>query len=73
MILWINLVTNGLPALALGVDPPDPTQMREPPRTRTSGLLCGARLARHGRSWGRGWAGAAMIAYLAPFRRRTTR
>ena len=28
MILWINLVTNGLPALALGVDPPDPTQMR---------------------------------------------
>jgi Ca2+-transporting ATPase len=39
MILWINLVTNGLPALALGVDPPDPTQMREPPRTRKEGLL----------------------------------
>ena len=37
MILWINLVTNGLPALALGVDPPDPTQMREPPRKRTAG------------------------------------
>ncbi len=42
MILWINLVTNGLPALALGVDPPDPTQMREPPRKRKDGLL-GAR------------------------------
>lgn len=39
MILWINLVTNGLPALALGVDPPDVTQMREPPRRRTAGLL----------------------------------
>ncbi|MBX3234479.1 MAG: cation-translocating P-type ATPase [Labilithrix sp.] len=39
MILWINLVTNGLPALALGVDPPDPTQMMEPPRRSTSGLL----------------------------------
>jgi Ca2+-transporting ATPase len=39
MILWINLVTNGLPALALGVDPPDPTQMMEPPRKSTSGLL----------------------------------
>jgi Ca2+-transporting ATPase len=39
MILWINLVTNGLPALALGVDPPDPTQMMEPPRKATSGLL----------------------------------
>ena len=48
MILWINLVTNGLPALALGVDPPDPTQMREPPRKRTGGLLGGARLAGHG-------------------------
>src|SRR6185436_16867837 len=42
MILWINLVTNGLPALALGVDPPDPTQMTEPPRKSSSGLL-GAR------------------------------
>ena len=39
MILWINLVTNGLPALALGVDPPDPTQMAEAPRKAGSGLL----------------------------------
>jgi Ca2+-transporting ATPase len=39
MILWINLVTNGLPALALGIDPPDPTQMMEPPRKATTGLL----------------------------------
>ncbi len=39
MILWINLVTNGLPALALGIDPPDPTQMNEPPRKAASGLL----------------------------------
>lgn len=31
-ILWINLITNGLPALALGVDPREPSQMREPPR-----------------------------------------
>jgi Ca2+-transporting ATPase len=42
MILWINLVTNGLPALALGVDPPDALQMEEPPRKTTDGLL-GAR------------------------------
>ena len=41
MILWINLVTNGLPALALGVDPPDPTQMMEPPRKSSSSLLGG--------------------------------
>ena len=39
MILWINLVTNGLPALALGVDPPDGSQMAEPPRKSNEGLV----------------------------------
>jgi Ca2+-transporting ATPase len=39
MILWINLVTNGLPALALGIDPPDKQQMAEPPRSAREGLL----------------------------------
>ena len=31
-ILWINLVTDGPPALALGVDPPDHGLMERPPR-----------------------------------------
>jgi len=31
-ILWINLVTDGAPALALGVDPADSTVMSKPPR-----------------------------------------
>ena len=31
-ILWINLVTDGAPALALGLDPADTGLMREPPR-----------------------------------------
>ncbi len=39
MILWINLVTNGLPALALGIDPPDPGLMQETPRRTDEGLL----------------------------------
>jgi Ca2+-transporting ATPase len=39
MILWINLVTNGLPALALGIDPPDTQLMREAPRPPNEGLM----------------------------------
>lgn len=38
-ILWINLVTDGPPALALGVDPADPGIMKEPPRPREEGVI----------------------------------
>jgi P-type Ca2+ transporter type 2C len=38
-ILWINLVTDSGPALALGVDPPAPHLMRRPPRPRGQGVI----------------------------------
>jgi Ca2+-transporting ATPase len=38
-ILWINLVTNGLPALALAMDPKDPDLMRRPPRSPNERIL----------------------------------
>jgi Ca2+-transporting ATPase len=38
-ILWINLVTDGLPALALGVDPADEGLMRQPSRPVGEGVL----------------------------------
>jgi len=40
-ILWINLVTDGAPALALGVDPADPGVMAEPPRPRAERVITG--------------------------------
>lgn len=38
-ILWINLVTDGAPALALGVDPADAGVMGRPPRPREEGVI----------------------------------
>ena len=38
-ILWINLVTDGAPALALGVDPADAGVMHAPPRPRGEGVI----------------------------------
>ncbi|MFD8544496.1 cation-translocating P-type ATPase [Streptomyces sp. NPDC059649] len=38
-ILWINLLTHGLPGVALGAEPVDPDVMRHPPRPPAESVL----------------------------------
>jgi len=49
-LLWINLVTDGAPALALGLDPADPGLMRRPPRPASERVITP-----------RMWAGIAFV------------
>jgi Ca2+-transporting ATPase len=41
MILWINLATDGAPAVALSMDPPDEDVMKRQPRKPNEGILHG--------------------------------
>jgi Ca2+-transporting ATPase len=50
-ILWINLVTDGLPGLALAREPAEPTVMRRPPRPPDESVFA------HGVTWHIGWVG----------------
>jgi Ca2+-transporting ATPase len=52
-ILWINLVTDGAPALALGLDPPDDSLMADPPRPVREGVITG-----------RMWRGIALVGVI---------
>ncbi len=50
-ILWINLVTDGLPGLALAREPADPAVMKRPPRPPDESIFA------HGVMWHIGWVG----------------
>ena len=52
-ILWINLVSDGAPALALGVDPADAGVMQERPRRRHERAITG-----------RMWAGIVLVGVI---------
>jgi Ca2+-transporting ATPase len=43
-ILWVNMVTDGLPALALGMDPVDPKIMKRRPRRSDEAVIIGSRM-----------------------------
>ncbi len=55
-ILWINLLTDSAPALAIGFDPPPDNVMQRPPRALTDRII-------DRQMWiGIGWVGIAMAA-----------
>ena len=45
-VLWVNIIMDGPPAMALGVDPPARGAMDRPPRERRAGILTARRLSR---------------------------
>ncbi|WP_288039172.1 HAD-IC family P-type ATPase, partial [Acidiphilium sp.] len=55
-ILWINLVTDGLPGLALAAEPGEPDIMSRPPRPPREGLF------NNGMLWDVFWSGLVMAA-----------
>ncbi|MBI3779394.1 MAG: cation-translocating P-type ATPase, partial [Gammaproteobacteria bacterium] len=65
-LLWINLVTDGLPALALATDPIDPGVLTRPPRRQDAQLIDRAFLQRIALT-GVLTAGVALIAFAYEF------
>ena len=65
MILWVNLVSDGLPALALGVEPKEKDLMERKPRKRDQGFFSdglGARIVIRGLALGGVSFGAFLMA-----------
>ena len=65
-LLWVNLITDSLPAIALGMDPKDPNNMKQKPRNANESLFA------HGGWCVTGGYGivitlAVIIAYLSAF------
>lgn len=64
-LLWVNLVTDGPPATALGFNPPDPELMNRKPRPTSEELLTPALLLRY--STGGLYIGLATVGIYASY------
>jgi Ca2+-transporting ATPase len=53
-LLWLNLMTDGLLGLSMGVEPAERNVMRRPPHRPTDGIFSG------GMGWQVGWVGVAI-------------
>ncbi|MDN3480472.1 cation-translocating P-type ATPase [Arthrobacter sp. APC 3897] len=65
-ILWVNIIMDGPPALALGVDPADRGLMKRPPRPAREPLLTGRRILQILTMGLVMAAGTCTVLYLAP-------
>ncbi|MFJ7749557.1 cation-translocating P-type ATPase [Arthrobacter sp. NPDC097144] len=65
-ILWVNIIMDGPPALALGVDPADPDLMKQRPRPSREPLLTGRRIMQILTMGVVMAAGTCTVLYLAP-------
>ncbi|GAA3286710.1 cation-translocating P-type ATPase [Arthrobacter citreus] len=65
-ILWVNIIMDGPPALALGVDPADPDLMKQRPRPAREPLLTGQRILRILTMGVVMAVGTCSVLYLAP-------
>jgi len=44
-LLWVNVTTDALPAIALGLEPPEPGIMEKPPRSKSDRFITNRKLA----------------------------
>ena len=61
-LLWVNIIMDGPPAMALGIDSPGPGTMMRPPRSPASRILTMRRQARLGR-YGAIMTASTLLAY----------